>query len=63
MIGMGGIGVILLLASVFTKRMNRLVTEPLDELLQGAGRIRDGNLNEEIAYGRRGRIREGLPDF
>lgn len=49
-IGMGGIGAILLLASVFTKRMNRLVTEPLDELLQGAGRIRDGNLNEEIAY-------------
>ncbi|HIR12935.1 MAG TPA: HAMP domain-containing histidine kinase [Candidatus Choladousia intestinavium] len=50
LMGMGGISAILLLASVFTKRMNRLVTEPLELLNQGAARIRDGNLREEISY-------------
>ena len=48
--GAGAIAVILLLAAVFTRRMNRLVMEPLDALVQGANRIREGNLQEEISY-------------
>ena len=32
------------------KRMNRLVMEPLDCLVEGAKRIQDGNLEEEIVY-------------
>lgn len=41
---------LLFLASIFTKRMNRLVMEPLDCLVEGAKRIQDGNLEEEIVY-------------
>ena len=49
-IGAGAIAVILGLSSFFTRRMNRRVMEPLDELVRGAERIRDGNLREPIAY-------------
>ncbi len=49
-IGAGAITVILGLSSFFTRRMNRRVMEPLDELVRGAERIRDGNLREPIAY-------------
>lgn len=50
LIGIGAIAVILSLASFFTKRMNRMVMEPLDELVKGANRIKSGNLQEEIYY-------------
>lgn len=48
--GTGGIILLLLLASVFTRRMNRLVMEPVDLLKAGAERVRDGNLKEDIDY-------------
>ena len=37
-------------ASFFTRKMNRLVMEPVEQLVAGAERIRDGNLKEEIRY-------------
>lgn len=46
----GAVAVLLVLSSYFTKRMNRVVMEPLEELGKGAKRIQDGNLNEEICY-------------
>ena len=49
-VGIIAILALLLLASIFTKRMNRLVMEPLDCLVEGAKRIQDGNLEEEIVY-------------
>ena len=48
--GAAAIAVILLLASFFTRKMNRLVMEPVEQLAAGAERIRDGNLKEEIRY-------------
>lgn len=48
--GTGGIILLLLLASVFTRRMNRMVMEPVDLLKAGAERVRDGNLKEDIHY-------------
>ena len=48
--GAAAIAVILLLASFFTRKMNRLVMEPVEQLVAGAERIRDGNLKEEIRY-------------
>ena len=48
--GIAAIAVILLLASFFTRKMNRLVMEPVELLVAGAERIWDGNLNEEIRY-------------
>lgn len=48
--GTGGIILLLLLASVFTRRMNRMVMEPVDLLKAGAERVRDGNLKEDIQY-------------
>ena len=48
--GIAAIAVILLLASFFTRKINRLVMEPVELLVAGAERIRDGNLNEEIRY-------------
>lgn len=50
LIGIAVIGVILLLSSLFTKKMVRKITEPLDVLTQGAQRIRSGDLSEEIVY-------------
>ena len=49
-VGIIAILALLFLASIFTKRMNRLVMEPLDCLVEGAKRIQDGNLEEEIVY-------------
>ena len=49
-VGIIAILALLLLASIFTKRMNCLVMEPLDCLVEGAKRIQDGNLEEEIVY-------------
>lgn len=46
----GAILVLLLLSSFFTKRMNRVVMEPLEKLVKGAERIKDGNLKEPIRY-------------
>ena len=50
LIGFGAIGVILFLASFFTKRMNRLIMEPVEQLVAGAKRIQEGNLDEDIRY-------------
>lgn len=44
------VGVLLGLSAIFTRRMNRLVMEPLDLLVAGATRIQNGNLNEKIEY-------------
>lgn len=44
------IGVLLGLSAFFTRRMNRLVMEPLDLLVDGATRIQNGDLNERIEY-------------
>lgn len=49
-IGLAAIGVLLFLASFFTRRMNRLVMEPVELLVEGARRIQEGNLQEEICY-------------
>lgn len=48
--GVGAIAILLALSSYFTKRMNRVVMEPLEELVNGAIRIQNGNLKEEIQY-------------
>lgn len=48
--GGAAIVAILFLASFFTRKMNRLVMEPVEELVAGAERIRDGNLTEKIRY-------------
>lgn len=49
-ISAGAIAVLLILSSFFTGRMNRMVMEPLEELVKGAERIRNGNLKEKISY-------------
>lgn len=48
--GTGAIVFLLLLASFFTRRMNRVVMEPLEMLMAGAERIKSGNLSEKIEY-------------
>lgn len=48
--GAGGIVCLLILASHFTKKMNRMVMEPLELLTLGAERIKNGNLKEDILY-------------
>lgn len=48
--GVGTIIILLALSSYFTRRMNRVVMEPLGELVRGAERIKSGNLREEIRY-------------
>mgnify|MGYP005757204847 CR=1 FL=1 len=48
--GMGAIMLLLFLASFFTRRMNRMVMEPLELLVEGAQRIKNGNLQERIEY-------------
>ena len=42
------IGVLLLMSQIFTGRLAEHIMEPLDALEEGAGRIRENNLNEEI---------------
>lgn len=48
--GAVAIAVLLLLAAFFTRRMNRVVLEPVELLVDGAKRIQDGNMEEEIDY-------------
>lgn len=48
--GIGAIAVLLLLAAFFTRRMNRVVMEPVGELVAAAERVRQGNLEEKISY-------------
>lgn len=49
-VGIVAIVALLFLASLFTRRMNNLVMEPLERLVEGAKRIQAGNLEEEIVY-------------
>ena len=49
-ISAGAIVVLLLLSSFFTRRMARIVMEPLEKLVAGARRIQEGNLKESIGY-------------
>lgn len=49
-VGITAILALLLLATIFTRWMSNLVTKPLDSLVEGAKRIQDGNLEEEIIY-------------
>lgn len=48
--GMGAIIILMILASFFTRRMNRVVMEPIELLVAGAERIKNGNLSEKIEY-------------
>lgn len=48
--GAAAIGVLLLLASVFTRKLTRVVMEPVELLVAAAERIQEGNLEEEIVY-------------
>lgn len=48
--GLGTIIVLMVLASFFTRRMNMAVMEPVELLVEGAERIKSGNLNEQIVY-------------
>ena len=50
LIGFGTIAVLLILSSFFTRKLNEIVMEPLEKLLEGAERIQNGNLQEEIQY-------------
>ena len=50
LIGIGAIAVILLLSAFFTRKLTRLVMEPVEKLFSGANRIQGGNLEEEIDY-------------
>lgn len=50
LISAGTVIVLLFLSSYFTKRMNRVVMVPLEELVDGAKRIQSGNLKEEIPH-------------
>ena len=44
------IGVILIFSSFFTKILRDRIMEPLEALIEGAKRIQNGNLKEEIYY-------------
>ncbi len=57
------IGVLLLLSSFFTKRMVRKIVEPLDALVDGAERIKDGNLTQPIVYKGDGEFEEVCSTF
>ena len=48
--GIAAILFLLFLASFFTRRMNQTVMEPLWQLVQGAQRIKKGNLGDPIDY-------------
>lgn len=50
LIGFGAIGILLILASFFTRKMNWLIMEPVEKLVIGAERIKNGDLKEEIVY-------------
>lgn len=48
--GTGAIVLLLFLASFFTRKMNRVIMEPLELLVKGAERIKNGNMREKIDY-------------
>lgn len=50
LVGAAAIFILLGLASFFTRRMNRVVMEPVEKLVEGAQRIQSGNLSQEIEY-------------
>ena len=50
LIGTGAIAVLVILAAFFTRRMNRVVMEPIELLTAGAGRVKEGVLDEDISY-------------
>lgn len=50
LIGAGAIGVLLFLASFFTRKMNRVIMEPVEMLVDGARRVKNGRLGEDILY-------------
>lgn len=49
-IGLGAIAALLFLASFFTRKMNRIIMEPVEKLVAGAERVKNGVLNEDIQY-------------
>lgn len=49
-IGGGTIFLLLILAGFFTRKMTRVVMEPLDQLVDGAKRIQSGELTKAIEY-------------
>ncbi len=49
-VGMIAAAVLLLLAAVFTRRLNKVVMEPLEILSEGAQRVENGNLTEPLSY-------------
>lgn len=48
--GVGAIIILMFLASFVTRRMNRMVMEPVEMLVAGAERIKNGILSEKIKY-------------
>lgn len=48
--GIAAILFLMFLAAIFTRRMNLIVTQPLEQLIQAAERIKKGNLKESISY-------------
>lgn len=50
LIGIGVIVVLLLLATIFTRKMTDMVMEPLEQLSAGAKRVKEGNLEEDVIY-------------
>lgn len=48
--GIGAIIILMFLASFVTRRMNRIVMEPVELLVAGAERIKNRDLNEKIIY-------------
>lgn len=48
--GTAAIILLLFLAAFFTRRMNRVIMEPVELLAKGAERIKSGNLSEKIHY-------------
>lgn len=50
LIGMGVIVVLLVLATLFTRKMTNMVMEPLEQLSAGAKRVKEGNLEEDVIY-------------
>lgn len=48
--GFGAIIILMILAAFITRKMNRMVMEPVELLVAGAERIKSGNMNEKIDY-------------
>jgi len=61
--GAAVIAVLLLLSSFFTKRMVKKIMEPLDALVLGTERIKDGNLTQQIVYEGDGEFEEVCSTF